>query len=369
LAKHYKIYLGAFIDSNDDWQYVDKLNDFCESIHFSKLTPSTATFKSILGLLKGEPLTLPYYRDRGMQSWVDKVLENESISNVLIYSSAMAQYVSNDRHKSLCRVIDFVDIDSDKWRQYAEKKTWPMSWIYKRESKCLEKFERNIATKFDFSYFVSKSEADMFKKLAPECGNKIRYFNNGVDTDYFTPENEYQNPYQEQEKIILFTGAMDYWANIDAVCWFAREVLPLITKKSPVTRFYIVGSNPTDQVKSLENESIVVTGAVKDIRPFIANAHIIVAPLRIARGIQNKVLEAMAMAKPVITTTQAYEGIKIFDQFGGAICDEPEAMANYCLDKLNDEDLDKIGKENRKFVINNYNWDSNINLLSRSLNP
>lgn len=367
LAKRYEIYLGAFIDNDEDWQYISKLSEICKGTHFNQLSAFKSKLNSFSGLLKREALTLPYYRNAEMQVWVDKVINNEKIEQVLIYSSAMAQYVSGEHYKSLYRVIDFVDIDSDKWRQYAGKKSWPMNWIYRRESQFLEEYEKKIACEFQYSYFVSKNEADMFAKLLPEHSHKIRYFNNGVDTEYFSPYLTYENPYPENVKVIVFTGAMDYWANIDAVTWFADKVFPRIKQKLPATHFYIVGTNPGDEVQNLEGDAISVTGAVPDIRPYIAHADIVVAPLRIARGIQNKVLEAMAMAKVVVTTPQAYEGIEIFESFIGNVCEDPEEMAKYCVSVLG-KDIERLdGNANREFVVANYNWDSGLELLSKSL--
>ena len=154
------------------------------------------------------------------------VLETRPIGTILVFSSAMAQYVSHARH--IRRVIDFVDIDSDKWMQYATKKTWPMSWIYRRESRLLLDYERQIAKHFNSAAFVSEAEANLFKRLAPEVATKVTYFNNGVDADYFSPQNIYLNPYSVGTDALVFTGAMDYWANIDAVQWFANNIFSAI---------------------------------------------------------------------------------------------------------------------------------------------
>ena len=367
LAKQHQLYLGAFIDHDDDWKYVDKLENICKLTYFSKLKPLQSKIKSFLGLVKNEPLTLPYYYSREMQRWIDDVINAENITTVFVFSSAMAQYVFNSRYKSLVKIIDFVDVDSDKWNQYAEKQSWPMSWIYKRESRYLQNYEKAIAADFDLSYFVSKNEAELFQNIAPENKNKIKYYNNGVNADYFSPDIKYSNPYEGSEKIIIFTGAMDYWANIDAVVWFAGEIFPEVLNKIPAAKFYIVGSNPSLEVKNLAGDSVKVTGTVADIRPYVANAKLVVAPLRIARGVQNKVLEAMAMAKPVLVTTQGYEGIEGFPKFAGKVNDVPSLMSAYCIDMLNGKFEYNIGIENRRFVIENYNWERNLNLVCQYL--
>jgi len=358
LAQRYRVHLGTFIDDPDDWQYVDEVKKFCATTHFAALHPRSAKLRSLGALATNQPLTLAYYRNRGLQHWTDEVLHEHAIEHVLVFSSAMAQYVTA-AHQTR-RIIDFVDIDSDKWLQYATKKSWPMSWLYSREGRSLLNYERQVAREFDASLFVSQAEADLFKRLAPESAHKTGFFNNGVDTDYFSPAHDYPNPYPEGKAVIVFTGAMDYWPNIDAVQWFAKECMPGVLAKNPEARFYIVGSRPAPQVQALaELAGVSVTGSVADIRPYLAHARIAVAPLRIARGIQNKVLEAMAMAKPVLVSPQALEGIHaepgrelMLAESAGQFSDTVSAL-------LAQPDA-KLGPNARARVETAYGWSSNL---------
>ncbi len=245
----------------------DKVKDLCGETCFVNLSPRTARVRSLRGFFSGQPLTLPYYWDRGLQTWVNHILETRPISHILVFSSAMAQYVSQARLAH--RIIDFVDIDSDKWMQYANARSWPMSWIYGRESKLLLGYERQIARDFDSATFVSEAEADLFRQLSPESASKITYFNNGVDADYFSPHRYYANPYSAGVKTLVFTGAMDYWANVDAVEWFARRIFPDIRAQLPEIEFHIVGARPTAAVLALASlPGVTVTGSVPDVRPF-----------------------------------------------------------------------------------------------------
>jgi sugar transferase (PEP-CTERM/EpsH1 system associated) len=292
-----------------DRKYLERVRDLCGETCFLDLYPRSARIRSLAGLLSGQPLTLPYYHDKRLQAWVSNLLETRPVGTVLVFSAAMAQYVSHATN--VRRVMDFVDIDSDKWMQYATTITWPMSWIYRRESKLLLNYEKQIARLFNSATFVSEAEADLFKRLVPEVATKVTYFNNGVDADYFSPQNIYPNPYSTGVDALVFTGAMDYWANVDAVQWFANNIFPAIRLQFPKTEFYIVGARPAAAVMALAGlPGIIVTGSVPDVRPYLAHASIAVAPLRIARGIQNKVLEAMAMGKTVVASPQAIEGIK-----------------------------------------------------------
>ena len=376
LAGKYRVHLGTFVDDEQDWQYVPVLRDLCGESHFVALNSRIARLRSAKGLLNGEALTVPYYYNASMQAWVTQLLEKNPVHRVVVFSSGMAQYVAGQRWSKIRRVIDFVDVDSDKWRQYAKSKSWPMSAVYRREARRLQVYERQIAAEFDASVLVSQSESSLFKTLAPESVERIDYLNNGVDSDYFSPERLYVQPYRAGEKALVFTGAMDYWANIDAVAWFAREVFPYVYQRDPHARFYIVGGRPTSAVRQLESiPGVYVTGAVPDVRPYVAQAAAAVAPLRIARGVQNKVLEAMSMAKPVLATSAAVEGIESgtdgarvdrqgFNEATGiVVADDVMVCAEYALGMLQGG----YNAAGRTCVLKYYAWSESLMRLDRLL--
>ncbi len=198
--------------------------------------------------------------------------------------------------------------------------------------------------------------------------HKVTYVNNGVETDYFSPEQSFASPYPDGEDVLVFTGAMDYWANVDAVKWFAQTVLPQLTQSHPAIKFYIVGSRPTKEVQDLvQNKNIIVTGAVDDVRPYLAHATLAVAPLRIARGIQNKVLEAMAMGKHIIATSAAMEGIPHHENLALSVADEADVMANQIHSLLITRPLTLQSNNNREFVKTQFSWQQNVNRLSQML--
>ena len=367
LAQRFKVHVGAFIDDSNDWQYTEALAQMAGGeVKLLALNPRLATLKSAAGLLTGEPLTLPYYRARQMQRWVDDLLATRPITRALVYSSSMAQYVM--QHTRLHRVIDFVDIDSDKWRQYAEKKTWPMNWVYRREARTLFDYERRVTHAFAASAFVSEAEAALFKRLAPDCADKVFGFSNGVDTDYFSPSLTFSSPYPAGEQVLVFTGAMDYWANVDAVTWFARDIFPAVKRAHPEAAFYIVGTRPTSEVQALvQHSGVTVTGAVADTRPYIAHAAMAVAPLRIARGIQNKILEAMAMAKPTVVTEQALEGIDAQAGRDLLLASDSAAFSAQCIALLTQPNP-ALGQAARNRVVTGYSWARHLASIDRALN-
>jgi sugar transferase (PEP-CTERM/EpsH1 system associated) len=364
LARSYRIHLGAFIDDPRDRRYTADVEALCASTCLLPLSPRLARLRSLTGLVRGRALSLPYFHDRRMQDWVDARLQQGDLRRVFVFSSPMAQYVMHDNSPGMRRVVDFVDVDSDKWRQYAQSRPWPLSWLYRREGTALLKFDREVARRVDASLFVSPEEAALFRRLVPEAASAIGYLENGVDHEFFTPERDYPDPYDNSDQVLVFTGAMDYWANIDAVSWFAQAIFPRIRKVVSGAQFAIVGARPAREVQALASlDGVSVIGAVKDIRPYLAHARVVVAPLRIARGVQNKVLEAMAMAKPVVATRPAMEGIEHINPEALKVADEAQPFADHVVSLLQGSaDHDSISS--REWVRRRYDWGVNLARLN-----
>lgn len=366
LRRHYRVHLGTFIDDEYDWAFTGRLEKLCASSCFVPLNPRTARLRCLTGLFTGEPLSLPYYRDRRLRTWVKERLRTRPIKAIVIFSSAMAQYV--DVVRNVRRHIDFVDVDSDKWSQYALRKAWPASLLYRREASRLLAVEKKIASTFEVSTFVSEAEANLFRRLAPEVAGKVAHFNNGVDTEYFDPSHRLTSPYAENVRSVVFTGAMDYWANVDAVIWFATNVYPILRARGENIVFYIVGARPVAEVLTLAHiPGVTVTGTVEDIRPYLAFARLAVAPLRIARGIQNKVLEAMAMQKAVVASPQAVEGLDISPGKDIVVAESAEEFAQSILALLESDQADAIACAARQRVVDDYGWDAALQRFHRCL--
>jgi len=367
LASRYRVHLGCFIDDPYDRRYEGTLRAMCGQCWIGWLDRKAARLRSLGGLARGEALTLGYYHDRDLARWVRDRIVGDGIVRVFTYSSSMTQYVLADWATGVRRVFDFVDVDSDKWRQYADRKAWPQSWIYRREARTLLAFERLAAAASDATLFVSDAEAELFRRLAPEVSSRVARIRNGVDFEFFNPDQAYKSPIPATVQALVFTGAMDYWANIDAVVWFAREVLPAIRQRRPEAEFWIVGANPAAEVRTLSAlPGVQVTGRVPDVRPYLAHAAAIVAPLRLARGVQNKVLEAMAMAKVVVATPQAAEGIDAVAGRDLLVAQDASGLA-----ALADEALggahDRVGRRARGLVVSHYGWDGALSGLESIL--
>jgi sugar transferase (PEP-CTERM/EpsH1 system associated) len=359
LATRYRVHLGTFVDDPADLEHVPRLQEYCASSKVVTLRPAVARIRSLAALWSGEPLTLRYYHDADLAAWVQTTVREQQIKKAVVFSSAMAQYVSANR--DLRVVVDFVDVDSAKWRQYAQSRPWPLSSIFSREGARLLAFERAIARTADASVFVTPAEAELFRSLAPECTFRVHHAQNGVDSDYFSPLQELTNPYGPGEVAIVFTGAMDYWPNIDAVCWFVQEVLPAIVAERPNARFYIVGMQPSPVVVALARAGqVVVTGRVPDVRPYLKHASVVVAPLRVARGIQNKVLEAMAMARPVVASNAAVGALSAVPAVDLEVADSPAEFASKAIALMGTDHGKRIGAAGRLRVLADYHWTTNL---------
>ena len=359
LADRYRVHVGAFIDDPLDWRHVESVAAMCGETCFRPLHVTRAKLASLTALATGEPLTLPYFRDARLARWVRELLASHRIERIFVFSSAMAQYVEGTAAAGIFRVLDFVDLDSDKWRQYGERSTGPVRWVYRREGERLFAYERRCAASFDASLFVSDAEARLFASRAPESAARVSVVGNGVDTEYFSPERAYPNPYAADEAVVVFTGAMDYWANVDAVVSFSRDVFPLVRSDIPQATFYIVGARPTRSVLDLARQpGVRVTGTVPDVRPYLAHARVSVAPLRMARGVQNKVLEAMAMARPVVTSPQALAGITPCAELLERSAGSPEASARILIEVLRESPSPRHGL--RKHVLEHYSWRASL---------
>jgi sugar transferase (PEP-CTERM/EpsH1 system associated) len=366
LAARYRIHLGCFVDDDADWVHRAALQTLCAEVACFRLPAATARLRAARGFVTGAPLSLAMFRHPDMKAWVQRTLSSITPAIVFGFSSAMGQYIIDAHLKPSTRVImDFVDVDSDKWRQYADDAAPPMSWVYRRESQCLLAFDRRLAARADGALFVSAPEAQLFRDLAPEVGAKTHAVANGIDSAYFSPDHAFPTPFSGPGPHLVFTGTMDYRPNVDAVVWFVSEILPLIRRRQPDAVFAIVGAKPAPGVLKLaEPGSVIVTGRVADVRPYVQHADVVVAPLRLARGVQNKVLEGMAMARPVVTTPQGLEGIDARDGVELLVATTPEAFAEAVYRAVQTHGI-RLGTAARELMLKAYAWPSQLAILDR----
>jgi sugar transferase (PEP-CTERM/EpsH1 system associated) len=366
LAAKHRVFVGTFVDDPDDEQHLDTLRGMCAGLCAVRLHSRRARVASLAGLLIGQALTLQYYRNSSLERWVADTVTHEHIDASIVFSSSMAQYAI--AHPQLPMLVDFVDVDSAKWTDYAPNHRWPLSWLYAREGRRLLAYEREVASMARRSFFATAKEAELFCGLAPECRDGVEGMSNGVDANYFAPAPARESPFRPDETPLVFTGAMDYWPNVDAVTWFASAVLPRLRESRPGLRFHIVGRSPTAAVRALASDAVSVTGTVPDVRPYLQHAAVVVAPLRLARGIQNKVLEAMAMARPVVAASACVDALTA--QAGSEILAAAEADDyRQAIDRLLDEPqrASAIGHAGRNRVLATYSWPAHLQQIDRHI--
>ncbi|MBB4844132.1 sugar transferase (PEP-CTERM/EpsH1 system associated) [Paucibacter oligotrophus] len=369
LAAQHRVFLGTFVDDEEDWQYLDKLRGLCAEVHASALKPRLAKLKSLRGLLSGEALSLPFYRDAGLAAWITRLVATQKIDAVIVFSSPMAQYVEGvEGLRQLPMLVDFVDVDSAKWRDYGRAHAWPLSWLYGREGRELLAFERRSAERAACSFFVTDKEVQLFRDLTPGLQAAVEPLCNGVDAEFFSPRTDCVSPFAAGQIPLVFTGAMDYWPNADAVIWFVDQVLPRLREQWPTLHFHIVGRSPTAAVQALAGEAVSVTGTVPDVRPYLQHAAAVVAPLRLARGIQNKILEAMAMGRPVVAAGSCVQAIAATEGQELLAAVEAEDYVRQLDGLLQDAaQAARIGAAGRARVLASYSWAAHLSGIDRHL--
>ncbi|OYX65035.1 MAG: glycosyl transferase family 1 [Sphingomonadales bacterium 32-64-17] len=308
-------------------------------------------------LAKGAPISLSAFANKALHRWVRDTLASRPITTIYVFSGQMGQYVPQGWSGRL--VVDFVDVDSAKFEAYAAKSGWPMRWVHSREGRLLRQFETQLAARADRSLLVSEEEAALMRERCPVAAN-IGALRNGIDCAAFDPANIRPHPElaSAEGPHFVFSGQMDYAPNIEAVERFARQIMPAILLQQPKAQFHIVGRAPTPAVRKLASEpGVTVWGEVPDMRPFLAAASMVVAPLTIARGVQNKVLEAMAMAKPVLASPEALVGIDGENGEHFLRCEnDAEFVAMACTLANEKVRAERIGRAARQLMLDRMSW-------------
>ncbi|SMC26403.1 sugar transferase, PEP-CTERM/EpsH1 system associated [Desulfacinum hydrothermale DSM 13146] len=376
LARRHVLDLACLCDVEEDMAFRGALERWCRRVAVERVVPWKAKAGSVIGLAQRAPLSVPYFHRESLQRRVDRWLSREDYDVVLCFSSPMAEYLFRSRSERRERplwIMDFCDMDSDKWLQYSKRASGPARWIYGREAQRLLDYEKKVQRRFHACFFVSRREAALFMERVPEACN-VRVAPNGVDTDYFRPLAGRRFPGDRAARDggsskLVFVGAMDYAANVDGVVWFAERIFPRIRREIPGASFWVVGSRPHARVRALgARPGIKVTGFVPDVRPHVASAACVVVPLRLARGVQNKVLEGMAMGRPAVVTPAALDGIEAQPGRHVLVAEDEDGFARRVLGVLRDPDLaEELGGRARRFVKEHHGWEAGMDRLERVL--
>jgi sugar transferase (PEP-CTERM/EpsH1 system associated) len=372
LAKIAPVHVGCFADDDRDMGFAPDMAAISASQCVLRRDRSKVA-AGLTGLARGQPMLVALFDHPELHKWVAHMLAERPIAAVVAYSAQMAHFVPI-LPQGVRFMMDFVDFDSAKYAAYGAEGSGPMAWINRREGRVLLDFERAVAARADISTFVSGAEAAMFRSACPAAADKIAALENGVALDYFDPAADFA-PIEKgrfekgQGPLIVFTGQMDYRPNVEAVESFAQDALPAIRAAHPDARFAIVGRSPGKAVQALADlPGVIVTGGVPDVRGWLAAADVVVAPLRIARGIQNKVLEAMAMARPVVASAQAAEGIDASDGAHFIVADDVVAEAEaVCVLLADPARATAMGRAARERMEARYRWSATLRDLPAML--
>ena len=351
LAGHFRVTVAAFAHDRADYESADALRHWAEDVILAPAGGWTGTMRGAACLLRGRSAGEGVFCAKNLLTAMEGSTRRGPFGLVVASSSTTLPVAL--AVPAAARVMDLVDVDSAKWLRYAETSRSPMRWIYRREAAGIRRLERMAIERCDAVVVISSAEAAVLEGPS----DKVVVVGNGVDTEYFTPQ-----PRPAGGTTIVFTGTMSYRPNAEGVCWFVREVWPELKRSRGDLRFLIVGRAPTRAVRRLsENPGVVVTGSVPDVRPYLASADLAVAPLRIARGVQNKILEAMAAGRAVVASPQALEGLELAEGSDVLRAATPREWKETILSLLSDEAARRrIEQAARRRVEHDYVWSARL---------
>ena len=369
VALGHEVHLIAFAENDEELATKTELEKYCASATLVLFNKTSSNWQALTALLGNRPLSCAYFDSKRMHREVARIVKEFRIQAMVVFSSTMCQFVPPEF--TAHSVVDMVDVDSQKWRDYAHEHKFPMSIIYKIEGQRLRHYEYEITRQFPFTVLTTEREIAVLDELDEETiNNKMVAVTNGVDLEKFKPgifskfaleqlpKRERPHLQDKNAPRIVFTGAMDYYPNAEGCRYFAEEIFPLIRTEIPNAQFLIVGSKPTPMVQGLSKlDGVIVTGFVDDVRPYIAAATVGVVPLKIARGIQNKALEAMASGCALVVTSSVNAGVGATHDQELLVADEPKDFAAAVLKVMRDEALrTRLETKARSFVEEHYGW-------------
>jgi polysaccharide biosynthesis protein PslH len=356
LAESHRVHLACFARSEEEVSQAHDLEDRCASVFVERLSPGHALAGAAIRFSAGGCLNTSFYRSARMEQHIE-LQRSLPLEATLAYSSAMVQFAP----LNVPLWIDMVDVDSEKWLEYGQRR-WPGA-AYRLEGRRLRALEASYAARAECTFVTTPREQQLLRRIAPAA--RIESMMNGVDFDFFDPALPVSLPEIEGRQFLAFVGTMDYFPNVDACCWFAEAVFGQLRRRHPGLEFFVVGRNPGRAVRRLAKiPGVVVTGAVQDVRPYLAYARSIIAPLRIARGVQNKVLEALAMGRPVLASHSVASTFGEILPEGVTVC---PSEAEYVQEFEHTADSPSWDPAIRRTAQSRFSWDLSLKQLTRAL--
>jgi sugar transferase (PEP-CTERM/EpsH1 system associated) len=356
LSQKHEVFVASLAHTQQELNDGAGLREYCADIYAEVVPEHVRRLQAARALMTVTPSSVAYFRSWRLGRRIEDVIRNIFFDAVIVHCAFAAQYVVEVPAKF--RLMDFGDMDSGKWLDYSRWRAFPLSWAYHLEGHKLRGYEKQIAQSFDYCTVTTQGEREEFKKLNADV--PLNVIPNGVDTGYFQPR-----PEQQYGNVIAFVGRMDYFPNIDGIVYFAERIFPIIRQNVPDAELNIVGSDPSRAVRDLATiPGIKVTGHVADVRSYLQHAKIAVAPLRMARGTQNKILESMAMGIPVVATPEAAKGIDAIPARHLLIASEAQQFAQQVIRVLKDERLrEDLSDAGCRRVKDAHSWSRSLQLL------
>lgn len=356
LSENHEVTVASLARSDEEAREGEGIAPHCARFEMAQVSDLVQTARMVARLPTPVPSSMGFFYSPELARRIRELLRTTRFDLIFVHCSSVAQYVADVR--GIPKILDFGDMDSQKWLEYAHYKPFPLSLGYWLEGTKMLREEKRLAARFDLCTATTRAEWETLKGYGVDVPSD--WFPNGVDADFFAPDETSYDP-----DTISFIGRMDYYPNQECMADFCAKTLPLLREKCPNIKLTIVGADPSPAVRKLgELPGVTVTGSVPDVRPYVRASAAMVAPLNIARGTQNKILEAMAMGVPVVTSTAAAGGVDAQDVEHFLVADTPSGYARAILRILDDPaERRRLAVAGRERMLTNHAWPNSMRRL------
>jgi sugar transferase (PEP-CTERM/EpsH1 system associated) len=356
LSRDHDVYVASIVRSAQEAKEGEGLGQYCSHYEMGHVRDPVQALRMVTRLPTPTPSSMGFFYSPQLARRVREMLTGEQFDLIFVHCSSVAQYVEGVR--DIPKILDFGDLDSQKWLEYARFKPFPLSLGYRLEGKKLERAEQRLASRFDMCTATTRAEWETLESYG--MGVPTDWFPNGVDSEYFAPSHEAYDP-----DTIAFVGRMDYYPNQECMFDFCAATLPLLRARRPTLKLLIVGADPSPAVQRLGRQpGVTVTGSVPDVRPYLRRSALMVAPLNIARGTQNKILEAMALGIPVVTSPIAAGGVDASAPSDFVVASTPDEYATAILQIIEDPaERNRLALAGRARMLSHHGWEQSMQRL------
>ncbi|HFD11263.1 MAG TPA: TIGR03087 family PEP-CTERM/XrtA system glycosyltransferase [Crenotrichaceae bacterium] len=358
----HQVTVASLVRSDQEATAGQPLKKHCKKVIMARVNETIQNIRMVAYLLTPTPSSMAYFYSKTLARRIDEEIQNNRPDLIYVHCSSVAPYVAD---YDIPKIMDFVDMDSAKWLIYAKFKSFPINLGYWYEGVKLRRAEKKLAQRFTISTCITQTELDTLTGYNLKIDGD--WFPNGVDHQFFCPDDQQQD---YDSNTISFIGRMDYYPNIEAMLRFCSDIFPLIREHNPNAKLIIIGANPVNEIKALEQHNgITVTGTVEDVRPYVRQSAVMVAPLKIARGTQNKILEAMSMGVPVVCSEIAARGVNAVDNTHILVAADNTDCAKKIINLLeNPVQRQQFSEAGRDLIGNDYTWEKAMQRVDSIIN-